>query len=155
MKKVVLKYISALLAVWYCMSIIGFDIHSCTVTGNTFVNSILSGITCDDIHPEHDCCGHGGCCQPHKCCGCETPAADTSLDNEDCCTNDIEVLDSEVVASSDDDNTGKVCASSLFAFVENDYSTHLYAAVQQVPFLPDSWSWKKPDKQAVLNIWRI
>ena len=147
MKSMFLKYISALLAVWYCMSIIGFDVHSCTSTGNIFVNSVLGGITCDDIHPDHDCSGHGSCCKSHKCCDHKT--------EDDCCTDEIEVLDSESVLTSDDD-VCFLCGSEPVAaalFASYDLQPDFFRA--EILYHPDPEYLKAPDQQAVLGIWRI
>ena len=152
MKSVFLKYVSALMAVWYCLSIIGFDVHSCTATGSTFVNSVLSGVECEDVHPEHDCCCHGSCCNS----GCNhdhnTPAKE-NVGKKECCTNEIEVLDSEVVVSVEDDGFDLPVAT--FAFVENDYVPMIYAQGASVSENPGSGNLRLPDLQAVLNIWRI
>lgn len=145
MKSVFLKYVSALMTVWYCLSIIGFDVHSCSTTGNTFVNSILSGVTCEDIHPEHDCCSHSSCCSKHK----------SHEEDDDCCTNEIEVLDSEGLSYSNDDVSVILAASSELVFIEHDYSIMLHADVADASYKPDSGVLRRPDIQAVLKIWRI
>ena len=49
MRNIVMKYLAALLVVWYSLSIIGFDVHSCTKTGETFVASIAAGVSCEDM----------------------------------------------------------------------------------------------------------
>lgn len=152
MKSAFLKYVSALMAVWYCLSIIGFDVHSCTMTGSTFVNSVLGGVECEDVHPEHDCCCHGSCC--HSGCnhGHDIPS-DENVSKRECCTNEIEVLDSEVVVSAEEDQFNMPAAT--FAFVENDYIPMIYAEEAYVSDSPDSGSLRRPDLQAVLSIWRI
>lgn len=155
MKSVFLKYISALMAVWYCMSIIGFDVHSCTVTGSTFVNSVLSGTTCEDVHPEHDRCCHGSCC--HSACGHDhgLPSSEKIDENDDCCTNEIEVLDHEGVSSAEEDACDMFDLTSVLSFVENDFNTLLHAESVTVSYVPDSGHSRQPGNQAVLNIWRI
>ena len=152
MKSVFLKYVSALMALWYCLSIIGFDVHSCTVTGSIFVNSVLSGVECEDVHPEHDCCCHGSCCHSGCSHGHEAPSKE-NVDKKECCTNEIEVLDSEVVVSVEDDICDLPVAT--LAFVENDYILMIYAEEAYVSEYPGSGNLRLPDLQAVLNIWRI
>ena len=162
MKNVVLKYVSALMAVWYCMSIIGFDVHACTATGDTFVSSVLKGTTCDDIHPDHDCCGHGACCGSHdrhetSCCSChpEDPHSEGIQESEnDCCTNDIEVLDSESITFCDDD-MAHFAEVSVSVYVENNYDALLFGGLSEFSYSPYSGNMTLPDQQAVLNIWRI
>ena len=150
MKNMLLKYMSALLAVWYCLSIIGFDVHSCASTGNTFVSSILAGTSCEDIHPEHDCTCHGSCCHSH-----EEPSSDGIEKNHDCCTNEIEVLESEGVAHSNDEVYGTLCCSFEFSYIKSDLSVFLRECTYEVFCHPDSWDVVRPDQQAVLSVWRI
>ena len=148
MKNMFLKYASALLTVWYCMSIIGFDVHSCNTTGNIFVNSVLSGITCGDVHPEHDCSVHASCCKSNNCC-------DHSKADDGCCTNEIEVLDCEGVVTSDND----VCSFVSYAIESLDLNIGLsmlpVSIESPVLYYPDPWEHASPDQQAVLSIWRI
>lgn len=154
MKSVFLKYVSALMAVWYCLSIIGFDVHSCTVTGSTFVNSVLSGVECEDVHPEHDCCCHGSCC--HSGCSHDhkVPSKENVKDKE-CCTNEIEVLDSEVVISVEDEGCSMSDAAWAVAFVVNDYTGSVNAEAEYLSYSPGSGILRQPDLQAVFSIWRI
>lgn len=150
MKNMFLKYAAALLTVWYCMSIIGFDVHSCAKTGNTFVNSVLSGLSCEDVHPEHDCTCHGSCCHSHK------EQAPENVDNDSrCCTNNIEVLESEGVTSSQDDVLDLLCDSFPAQFIVNDYESLLLLGAEYIFSDTGSWCVRKSDVQSVLNIWRI
>ena len=155
MKNVFLKYISALMAVWYCLSIIGFDVHSCASTGNTFIASVLAGTSCDDIHPEHDCSVHKpSCCCSHGCHE-EIPSSENVKDDTCCCTNEIEVLQSEGVTVSNDDVYSSFCS----AYAYSDVVGH-YDATPQVEMAlnfrhPGPGNFIVPDLQAVLSIWRI
>lgn len=150
MKNLVLKYASALLAVWYCLSIIGFDVHSCEATGDVFVNSILTGTSCDDIHPEDECCEHGTCCGNHgsSCC-------DDQQKDDDCCTNQIEVLDDVVVTNADEDEAAQFSETLSCMFVESNYDVLVFSESIEFSYEPDSGHVTLPDCQAVLNIWRI
>lgn len=149
MKDALMKISAILLVIWYCLSIIGFDVHSCTATGSIFVNSVLSGTTCDDIHPEHDCCAHGACCAHHS--------GEEGLKSADkgCCTNEIEVLDSEVVTFSGEDDCTLYFQPFASVLIENDYDALLFAGSFESFHIPDSGRVMLPDMQAVLNIWRI
>lgn len=92
MKTVVLKISAFLMILWYCFSIIGFDIHTCKGSGETFVATFLSGMTCEDIHPEHRC-SEGHCCaSSHRTCCSHSGHECTSFENESCCDDDIKVL---------------------------------------------------------------
>ena len=160
MKGVFLKYMSALLAVWYCVSIIGFDVHSCNITGNTFVSSLLSGTSCDDVHPEHDCGGHSSCCKSHasSCCHshkCNDIPSESETGDEGCCSNDIEVLDSEGVQTQNDNNL-QIGEYVVLHYYACDQISCNYTSVNNIKSnKPDSGKWLEPDTQAVLNVWRI
>jgi hypothetical protein len=156
------KYVAALLTLWYSLSIIGFDVHSCATTGDTFVNSVLCGLTCEDIHPEHDCSSHGSCCGSHECHDHEphdssccndqnTPSVDR---DEECCTNDIEVLDSEGLSVQDDEGSVSY-ASADFQYINGGHGCHLYAEKTYLSYRLDPGRPPFPDSQAMLNIWRI
>lgn len=150
MKNVFLKYMSALLAVWYCLSIIGFDVHSCETTGDTFVASVLNGTTCDDIHPEHDCDRHGSCCHSHE------DQDDDNIEDDGCCKNEIEVLECDVLTCAGDDDFIQLGEAVACLFVESDYTTLLNGdVVSYVSYCPDSGDLLQSDSQAVLSIWRI
>ena len=86
MRKMFVKYMSALLVVWYSLSIIGFDVHSCKITGEVFVASLAGGISCEDVHPEHSCRAHGSCCGHDvvTCCEQETKSC-CAHEAEPCC----------------------------------------------------------------------
>jgi hypothetical protein len=155
MKNLVLKYVSAFLTVWYCLSIIGFDVHSCAATGSVFVNSVLSGMTCDDIHPEHDCCDHGSCCDHESCCAHHDSHEEEESEEDGCCTNEIEVLDEVVVTNADEDELVQFSETLSCLFVESYYNLLVSSESNESVYKPDSGCTKIPDSQAVLNIWRI
>lgn len=155
MKSMFLKYMSALLAVWYCMSIIGFDVHACASTGDVFINSVLAGTTCEDIHPEQ-CCdspekSHSCSC----CCGHDVPLGDTVGSDDDCCTNDIKVLDTEGMNVQKDDVYPSFAFCNADAFAYDVHVQSVMARVLEIQRLPDSGCMAQPDCQAVFNIWRI
>ena len=160
MKSIVLKYVSALLAAWYCLSIIGFDVHSCTATRSVFVNSVLLGVTCDEIHPEHDCSGHGSCCASHRdeessCCTHHNAEDSMEITDDGCCTNEIEVLDSVVVTNADEDDYIQFSQMLSCLFIESNYDVLLFPESTESLYIPDLRRVIQPDCQAVLNIWRI
>lgn len=91
MRNAVRKYCSALLALWYCISVIGFDVHTCKGDGHSFLATVISGMDCSDIHPGHECAAeHSHCCHDHDCCSSGSDA-DESL-SSDCCTDNYQVL---------------------------------------------------------------
>lgn len=76
-------------------------------------------------------------------------------ENDDCCTNEIEVLDSEGVVAVEDNACDMHDATSALAFVENDYNSLLRTESAAVSYKPDSGHFRQPDILAVLSIWRI
>lgn len=168
MGKMFVKYASVLLVLWYSLSIIGFDVHSCRTTGEVFVASLAAGVTCEDIHPEHSCKAHGGCCQHHNetdCCDGRNASENTCdnggchVEKEECCSNEFQFLQitgvnvSENVYSDHGD-------SHLNQYVfDVDMTMELSMQTCQRRFLeyldrPDSGV-VMPDRQAFLNIWRV
>ena len=89
MKGILTKVTAMLLIVWYSMSIIGFGIHTCSGSGESFVVTFVEGLECEDIHPEHhytkgSCCSHS-----HSCCDTGTH---TGIGPKLGCTSDYQVL---------------------------------------------------------------
>lgn len=157
MRNIVMKYLAALLVVWYSLSIIGFDVHSCTKTGETFVASIAAGVSCEDIHPEHSCSSHGSCCghgHVKDCCGHDGRNKVTS---DDCCQDDFHVL-SFTGAISVNDYRYDDCASDFIEYAVECFAQTIVPAYSNQDFIkfkdPDSGI-TVPDKQALLSIWRI
>ena len=152
MRKMFVKYASALLVLWYSLSIIGFDVHSCNSTGEVYVASLAGGITCEDVHPDHSCKSHGGCC-----CGHHEHGEGDHVGKSDCCTNDLQILELTGVYSSqqrfsDDDHS--------FDHAFNvDLVAETVVPTLQRPLLtylrhPDSGV-VVPDRQAFFSIWRV
>ena len=53
MKALLIKLSAMLMVLWYSMSIIGFDVHTCNGSGKSFIATFVSGTGCEDIHPDH------------------------------------------------------------------------------------------------------
>ena len=168
MRKMFVKYASVLLVLWYSLSIIGFDVHSCRSTGEVFVASLAAGVTCEDIHPEHSCKAHAGCCSHHDtadCCGKEHSSENSCdhssnhVDKESCCSNDLQVLVLTGVHVSEDERSGSDSIHLLDHIFDVDLAMELAMPTLQRPFLkylehPDSGV-VMPDRQAFFNIWRV
>lgn len=89
MKNAVKKYCSVLVALWYCVSVIGFDVHTCTGSGRSFLANFISGMSCSEIHPGHVChSSHSHC--PDEYCSCQKVHEDGV--SSACCTDDYQVL---------------------------------------------------------------
>lgn len=155
MKNVVMKYVSVFMALWYCLSIIGFDVHSCTRTGEKFIASAFIGTTCEDIHPEHSCHEHGSCCCHHG----HGSHEGESLEDQDCCTNDIHVLSVPGVTSDDAQRhygewNSNHCPCDLHLMSECRMPSSDGNAFSYYPTSPDS-GLAVPAGQALLMVWRI
>lgn len=162
MRKMFVKYASVLLVLWYSLSIIGFDVHSCKSTGEVFVASLAGGVSCEDIHPEHSCKSHGGCCCHHEkescCAGHETEHSDSHVAKEDCCSNDLQVLQLTGVQMSDNERFGANVHDCQPIF-DVDLAMELAVPTLQKSFIkylehPDPGV-VTPDRQAFLSIWRV
>ena len=160
MKNVLIKVAAVLLVVWYSMSIIGFDVHTCSGSGRTFVASFIEGLTCEDIHPEHNCCGHShhdeDCATDHSdCIFCDG----TAFRTKSCCSNDYQVLALTGTVSADDHRHYDECSCGHCPCVEfpsdmipqPDHSMFLLSYFHK----PDSGLPAAGDRQAALSIWRI
>ncbi len=101
MKNMAIRILAALLTIWYSMSIIGFDVHTCKGSGHSFVVTFVEGLSCGDIHPEHKCASHS-CCSHH---GEDTPDHGEGIGPSDCCSDDYHVLELTGVVSDDEDWT--------------------------------------------------
>ena len=83
-----MRLVSALLAVWYMVAVVGIDIHHDGHENHTYVVPLLVGTSCSVIHPGVDCsCHHHH--HHHDIC-CENEAEGPQWD--DCCTNEVEVV---------------------------------------------------------------
>lgn len=79
MANVFTKTAALLTLAMYLGAVAGFDVHSCSDNGHVYIEPLIAGISCDDIHPDTPCNeGHGAGCHCH--------------DGEDCCSDSIEVL---------------------------------------------------------------
>ena len=175
MRKMIVKCMSALLVVWYSLSIIGFDVHSCKSTGEVFVASLAGGISCEDVHPEHSCRAHGSCCghdmitccehgtkpccghEAEPCCGHSDHQGESQMGKSDCCSNDLQVLELTGVYASSERSTDNDHADAYVLDV--DLFAEMSIPAVQRPLLtflkqPDTWV-VMPDRQAFLSIWRV
>lgn len=157
MKNMAVKISAFIVALWYCVSIIGFDVHHCAGSGRSFVATFLTGLTCADIHPEHHC-SHSHCCADeghHDCCGAE---AEESFGPSSCCTNDFQVLLLTGTSGSDDDrHENAMTLQYMCALTSLPADVHVSAGsyLGGYPKIPDSGLIVPEDIQSVLGIWRI
>lgn len=90
MKNLSTRVFAALLMVWYCLSIVGFGVHTCSESNRCFLTNFISGVSCDDIHE-------------HKCHCCDGHSHDSQIDiissqgvrivQGDCCSDDYQQIE--------------------------------------------------------------
>lgn len=159
MKDRMLRFSALLLVLWYCFSVIGFDVHTCRASGKAFVATFVSGLSCADIHPEHKCdkahCHHnktGHCCsmEHHDCC------KGTFFEAESCCSSDHLVLTVTGTASDSESRDIHPIVSDIEI---PSYSGHLTASVTSKilnhSYVIDYGLFAQGDIQPLLSIWRI
>ena len=142
--------------------------HSCTSTGEVFVASLAGGITCEDIHPEHSCKSHGGCCGHHDvspCCAnhhasscCDNKHAseqsDCQVAKEECCTNDLQILQLTGVIGSGNERFDVNDHEHQFTFDVDMAMELAMPALLKYLEHPDPGV-VMPDRQAFFSIWRV
>lgn len=154
MRNVFMKISALLLVMWYCMSIIGFDVHTCRESGRSFVTSCIVGTECEDIHPEHH---HDHCCS--GCGNHESSSEGECVSSDECCTDDIQVL----VLTGSNTNDGHrhydechcghcPCIVDCLCGI-HDFYAHL--DICSKIHIPDSGFIAVEDAQPFLSIWRI
>ena len=90
MKRVFTSLTASLFVLWYLLSVIGFGVHTCTSTGETYIATVATGFACEDLHPARHT--HAAC---HSCCGChhedgtETVGA---VGLKSCCVAEFQVI---------------------------------------------------------------
>lgn len=85
----VITVFAALVLAIYCTGLVGFDVHTCSRSGRSFVVSLLCGTSCEDIHPAS--CGHhshASCC---SCADCADHGGSSYTDS--CCSDSFHILE--------------------------------------------------------------
>ena len=164
MKGLATKIVAVLLLVWYSMSIIGFDVHTCSGSGRSFVVTFIEGLSCEDIHPEHKCdrdacCADSqGCCKSHNCCHHHSNA-DMSFRAKSCCSNDYQVLSltGTSLDSKDDERDLCGCGHCLSVLCESlELPDNLLASGRIFSYrMPDPGVGITSDGQSFFGVWRI
>ncbi len=167
MKNVIIKILAILLAIWYSMSIIGFDVHTCSGSGRSFVVTFIEGLTCEDIHPEHSCdkascCEHSNdvCCSGHAAdCAEPTFGDGTTIAAKSCCSNDYQVLTLTGTIASNDHEHFDECACGLCPCTDLPvyYMAGLCHEDNLIIYVPSPGSGAESacERQAALRVWRI
>lgn len=179
MKGIMMKICAVLLAVWYCMSIIGFDVHTCNGSGRTFVATFAEGLTCEDIHPEHHCtpgqcrtshdagCCHEDCCShSENTCGHETSddsccshEGESELDSPSCCSDSYQSILLTGFRVDDDHRHYDECHCGNCPCVIQEALASLtdrcYAVSHTSLHVPDIGNIVPCDPQVAFSVWRI
>ena len=153
MKGILTKVTAMLLIVWYSMSIIGFGIHTCSGSGESFVVTFVEGLECEDIHPEHHCTKGSCCSHSHSCCDTGTH---TGIGPKSCCTSDYQVLALTGTVSDEKNSFEDLFYSDYICSNIFESSADIHD-LQFVPHYPADVSClgRMPDIQSLLGVWRI
>ncbi len=161
MKNVTIKIFAVLLTVWYSMSIIGFDVHTCSGSGESFVVTFIKGLTCEDIHPEHSC--KAGACHAdaseNGCCCHHEDESDFSFRSKSCCSNDYQVLELAGTLNSAGHGHYDECSCGLCPCVVLQVceTPDIFHESKLIAYFTRSGSVfaKVCERQAALSVWRI
>lgn len=156
MKGIMMKICAVLLAVWYCMSIIGFDVHTCNGSGRTFVATFAEGLTCEDIHPEHHCTP--GQCRTSHDAGC-CHEGESELNSPSCCSDSYQSILLTGFRADDDHRHYDECHSGIIPCIISGHLCGLadrgLAASHMSFHLPDIGDIVPCDRQVAFSVWRI
>ena len=150
MKNVFTNMTAVLLVVWYSLSVGGFDIHTCTGSGETFIATLASGFTCEDIHPDHEkeCCG---CCESD-----EEECRSQELNADPCCTDEYHAIMLTGVRGEDDDNHhGRISDFYAQAPSAGHKDSDWHQSVLESLTWIQSHKISSRRTQAVFSVWRI
>ena len=164
MKNVFTSLTAILLVIWYSLSVIGFDVHTCSGSGRTYIATVASGFSCADIHPDahgtraqhgQSCCK---CCQKHNPdAGAETGGR--QLDRKPCCTDDFQVILLTGVRCAQESDAEYVDGVEASLVCRNTVSDPLSSIINlsglRAFYKPRSGGIAPRDAMVVYNIWRI
>ena len=162
MKNVFTSLTAILMVVWYLLSVIGFDVHTCSGSGETYIATVASGFTCEDIHPgphgmsahhEHSGCG---CCHSEKS---ETTDTEQGFDTNPCCTDDFQVILLTGTRGADQQQRHDVGCSQVYSSYIADIQdvipySDLCLSDRKILLRPCIGGIVSHGVQAVYNIWR-
>lgn len=160
LRNVPMKICAAVLAVWYLMSIIGFGVHTCMGSQRSFLTSFVSGITCEDIHPEHHCGEAHHCSGHHECHGCTDrhESGMPEIESSPCCSDDFMVITlTGTEPSSENGCHGCHCGQCPFAaeLLSDIRCLSAKNEIYKIMPMPDSGLIAPGDVLSLLGIWRI
>ena len=155
MKNVVTSITAMLLVVWYSLSVIGFDVHTCSGSGRTFIATVISGTDCEDIHPGH-------VKSPCRCC--HHNEDDTDSDGEGigtrpCCSDDWQMIVLTGVRTSEEHDHFDECSCGVCPCILDLHAEIIHSSIDvyglRALYKPGSGDFVPLDVQRTYNIWRI
>ena len=167
MKRILTYIIAPFMSVWYLLSIIGFDVHTCNQSGEVYVATAANGMVCEmhhhgfeEQHHDHADPHHvhsESCCHFH---GQEEHIGDVQLYSHECCSDNFHVICLTGVRTDEKSSisSGKILTSGVhpisFSFTEANQCM-LSCSGNNVHKMPDQGIGLSHNLQAVYNVWRI
>ena len=163
MRNVFTSLTAVLMVVWYSLSVIGFDVHTCSGSGETYIATVASGFACEDIHPgphgqsaHHDHSGCG-CCHSEK--KSKSDDSESGFDVNPCCTDDFQVIMLTGTRGADeqryDEELSQIYGSYVAEIQGINQCSNLFLSDRNVILRPCNGNIVSHDVQAIYNIWRI
>ena len=141
---------------WYCLGIIGFNVHTCASTDSSYVVTLLGDLSCSSIHPADQCGTVKKCC----CCCSHTSEASTysdeSIDASKCCTNDYQVLLAAADRVDENQRLNLTSCVSTASFLSS-FDSNVIDSVRSVSYIngPPISSLRTRGLHLVCSVWRI
>lgn len=143
MKSMFMKISAVVLVLWYCMSVIGFNVHTCNIE-----------------HHGHECGGISCCADEHDHHGrCSSEADELVFEEAPCCTDDFQVLYLTGACHENEERNfmplqiGSV--PCLYAAASDFHARLSLNYIKSIKYEPDSGHLTGEDVQSVFSIWRI
>lgn len=155
MKNVLIKISAMMLVLWYSLSVIGFDVHTCSGSGRIFIATVISGTDCEDIHPGHvkapcSCCRHNGC---------KTNDEDEEFGTRPCCSDDWQMIVLTGVRTSEEHDHFDECSCGVCPCILDLHAEIIHSSIDvyglRALYKPGSGDFVPLDVQRTYNIWRI
>lgn len=165
MKNLGIRIFAFMLVVWYCLSIIGFGVHTCSESNRSFLTTFISGISCEEIHPSVLC--KSPCCSAEKhekCCCHHSSEEDVEsqaivefkVGNKTCCNNDYQqiTLTGSGLSNISEQSAVPVDMLALCSTLSFDFNDSFYSKIIQARSLPEQGICVG-ELRPLLSIWRI
>ena len=172
MKNIGTRVFAAILVIWYSLSLIGFGVHTCSENNRSFLTSFISGVSCEDVHPE-ELCGNA-CCEKvsykHSCkCCCghivevveetapeSVPSDGCVLAQKKCCSDDYQQI--EITGSGQNAGDESVMMPSCIGYcvpVPSCSINPLFCSKNIQARAPSDQRVFMGELRPLLSIWRI